>query len=80
MMTVCSPKPHREIVQIPLLHYKLFSLIEGTIWVNVEKSSEARVPGIERQFQKITCIQSLLLYVKGVLAYFLQGFVFNKYR
>lgn len=47
-MIVCLFKFYREIVQILLLYYKLFSLIEGIIWVNVEKFFEVRVLGIER--------------------------------
>lgn len=46
-----------------------------------KKSSEPGVPGMETQFQKITCKERGLVWnVKGILAYFLQGFVFNKHR
>ena len=68
-------------MHIPVLHDKLFRLIEGTILASVEKSFEANVPGMETQFQRITHMQgSLVLNVKVILAYFLQGFRFNKYR
>ena len=68
-------------MHIPVLHDKLFRLIEGTILASVEKSFEASVPGMETQFQRITHMQgSLVLNVKVILAYFLQGFRFNKYR
>lgn len=81
IVILTSHKLHRETVHIPVLHYKLFRPTEGTIWASVEKSSEARGPGIETQFQKVTLIQGSLVWnVKGVLAYFLQGFVVNKYR